>query len=208
MASRRTPLPRKPYVRTGGKKGGPAVNPNCYREISELMARGWSGTQIVRELLDPNAPAQIRSLFSNKTGVPLSDRTVYSYIAHVRAELELAFKEEAPHRASMFRLMVRDHYERSLSARHFAAAGQSLDRLAKMDGHYRPERVELAGAGGGPVTIASAQVDLSKVSDEELEKLGQLATKVGAAVSGGIVQGAAAGGAADQDRSGEGPPRR
>lgn len=50
-----------------------------------------------------------------------------------------------------------------------------MDRRAKLVGLDAPKKTELTGKDGGPLAVASISVDLSKLSDAQLDRYGEIA---------------------------------
>lgn len=65
--------------------------------------------------------------------------------------------------------------EKELSIWWLKLAGEYFDKITRLSGNAAPEKKELSGPGGGPIQTQS--IDLSNLSDKELDMLESLVNK-------------------------------
>jgi hypothetical protein len=133
--------------------------------VEDMLCSGASPSSIVRTL---SGPPVLNDEGQNVGGYAISTRMVKKYITKVYlgwAEQELA---DRPHRQDKIRHMGERLYLRAAAQGKLAVAATVLDKLARMEGMYL-DRLELAGAGGGPlrVSIEDARAQLR----EKIERL-------------------------------------
>ena len=107
----------------------------------------------------------------------VSKRTVESYIARARRQIiELTADDAAWHAAKALARYERLFWRASLK-NDLGQCRQVEEAIVKLLGLAAPERRELSGPGGGPI---AQSVDLSLLSDEELETLDGIRAKLAA----------------------------
>ncbi len=156
-------MPRK---NTGGKVGRPGImNPERVIVVRQLIAKCMS-------------TGKIEHLLAKEWDC--STQTIYNYIRKVYADLAAEDEINRPHRKKAMREMIQAHYEDCKRDKKSAAATQTLALLAKVDGCMEPDKLELSGPAGGPIaTAVRLEVDLSMLTDEELDVMQRALAKTG-----------------------------
>ena len=113
---------------------------------------------VYRLILDGWTPEQICQNVSKSFGV--SDRQVHRYID---AAWERIQATAAPERAEHLSRAVSAMYQILREAKTTKDKIAVWNMLARLLGLYAPDRHELGGPDGGPVTIAVVNVDVDKV---------------------------------------------
>lgn len=85
----------------------------------------------------------------------VSSTIALKYIRRVEEQWAEEGAREAPHRRDKLRAAMWDFYLKAMTDGAWTAAGQMLDRLARLDGCYQPEQVEVAHSAA----IAAAEPD-------------------------------------------------
>lgn len=80
-------------------------------------------------------------------------------------------KEERPHYKKKMREAIKEFYGKALAAENFSAAQNALDRLARIDGCYEPERIEMSGSVATGPTVNITSINFHSLSEAELEIL-------------------------------------
>lgn len=146
--------PERKNGRPIGNQG--AVPAERINTIRQLLSRGWSHGKIYA-LLEP------------KWNV--SRVTLWKYIQQVYAALEEEEKEERPHFKRKMREALKEFYEEARAKKQYPTALQTLDRLARIDGCYEPERIEMSGGVSTGPTVHITSINFHSLSEAELEIL-------------------------------------
>jgi hypothetical protein len=163
----------------GGKEGVPAIakGPRI-RFVADLLAMGWSAPKIFRKLEEEHERgSKVADIFTSPRGNLVSYPTILALYREVEAEFKVTFERDRDAWANQLKAMILDLYERAIADKQLAAAGQCLDRLAKLEGLYT-ERLELSGPGGGAIQIAASEADITVLSDDELAEYERLNAKI------------------------------
>lgn len=149
------------------------------RFVADLLAMGWSAPKIYRRLEEEHErQSTIGKVFTSVRGNLVEYSMLLGLYREVEAEFRQTFERDRDAWANQLKAMILDLYERAIADKQLAAAGQCLDRLAKLEGLYT-ERVELSGPGGGAIQIAPAsEADLSVLSDDEFAEYERLNAKI------------------------------
>ena len=134
--------------------------------------------QILPLVIDGAPERDILRFVAEKTNWSyVSKRTVESYIARARRQIiELTADDAAWHAAKALARYERLFWRASLK-NDLGQCRQVEEAIVKLLGLAAPERRELSGPGGGPI---AQSVDLSLLSDEELETLEGIRAKLAA----------------------------
>jgi hypothetical protein len=108
-----------------------------------------------------------------KQWAPITRRTIERYIRVVeeenRKDYEASRREALPEIIAQMRKL----YELCLKEKQYAAAWKYSDRMIRMYG-LDVRKVELTGAQGQPIQVQQQQIDLSNLTDAQLDVLGAL----------------------------------
>jgi hypothetical protein len=83
-------------------------------------------------------------------------RQVRTYLREVYARWEREAGERRPHRRNELRAQLEGLFRAAYDARDYRSAAVALDRLAKLDGLFAPERFDLTATVTGDASIAVA----------------------------------------------------
>lgn len=139
--------------------------------------------EVERRMLAAEAPADFAPVLAKQWN--RTPRQIYKYVALVRARLTARAKSRAPEAdAEIIRAMLADAYATAKKGGKLGpdAKGmvQAIRTLAEVTGVLGPRRVEITGAGGGPVEH-HAQVVLLPALDAPDRPADPLAAELGPA---------------------------
>jgi hypothetical protein len=133
-------------------------------------------SQILPLVIDGASTQEIVRFAAEKTSWGhVSRRTVENYIARAREQIIASSADEAAWHAARALARYERLYWRASVKGDLGQCRQTEEAIVRLLGLSAPERRELSGPGGGPL---EAQVDLSRLSDEELEVLEEIRRKL------------------------------
>lgn len=150
------------YEPSGGKVGTPGAVPRERLDAIRIaLGKCWSH-------------GKIYALFSKQWSV--TRQTIYNYVQRVYEEMAEEDKEARPHRKQRIRESLEEFYDRAMQEDkthepNFPAAIQALDRLARIDGCYEPERIEMSGGVAPGPTVHITSINFHSLSEDELNVL-------------------------------------
>ena len=138
--------------------------------------------QILPLVIDGASEREILRFVAEQTSwAHVSRRTVENYIARARKEIIACAADEASWHAAKALARFERLYWRASVKGDLGQCRQIQEAIVRLLGLAAPERRELSGPGGRPLeTEATAHVDLSKLTDEELEALSEIRAKLDA----------------------------
>jgi len=132
--------------------------------------------QILPLVIDGASEREILRFVAEKTSWGgVSKRTVENYIARARTQIIESAADEASWHAAKALSRFERLYWRASAKGDLGQCRQVEEAIVRLLGLAAPERRELSGPEGGPL---QHQVDLSRLSDEELEALEQIRAKL------------------------------
>jgi hypothetical protein len=135
-------------------------------------------SQILPLVIDGASTREIRRFAAEKTDWGhVSPRTVENYIARAREQIIASSASEAGWHAAKALARYERLYWRSSVKGDLGQCRQIEEAIVRLLGLSAPERHELSGPEGGPL---QAKVDLSLLTDEELETLEAIRRKLAA----------------------------
>jgi hypothetical protein len=167
-----------------------ALAENVKLRIVQALARFDTPSQVAKDIkaefgLDVS-PQQCEAYDPNKrVGQKLSEKFRLIFAETRKAFLEDTSLIGVSHRAVRLRTLQR-MIERTESQGNLSLTAQLLEQVAKEtgDAYTNRHRLEHTGKDGGPIKSQKAPVDLSDLTDDELEVLERLAAKSGADTGG------------------------
>lgn len=131
--------------------------------IRALLSKCWDHTRIKDELS--------RQWDCSRT---LIERLMERVLQEAKADLE---KNREVFLAEMV-MQMREHYAECMKDKQYGAAGRYFDRMIQLTG-LDVKHVEITGHAGGPVQVlARPEIQLDKLTDEQLEVLGKVFEKL------------------------------
>jgi DNA-binding CsgD family transcriptional regulator len=132
--------------------------------------------QILPLVTDGASEREILRFVTEKTNWgQVSKRTVENYIARAREEIIASSASEAPWHLAKALARYERLYWRASAKGDLGQCRQVEEAIVRLLGVAAPERREVSGPAQGPI---AHQVDLSLLSDEELEILERIRSKL------------------------------
>lgn len=156
-------------------------------QVFNWIVAGLTTAEIARAVAKQDKDGKPRAGFwrNSDDGPVVGRRTIENYVHAANLELEelAAFNRARELGKALARM--NGLFAKSLSVNDYARCNLHQKVINDLCGLNAPARQEISGPAGGPIETAAAPVDLSALTDEELETLARIRAKLDGAAEPG-----------------------
>lgn len=149
-------------------------------QVFNWIVAGLTTAEIYRAVLKQDEQGKPRAGYwrNSDAGPVVSRRSVENYVHAANLELEEAAGFDRRRELGKALARMNGLFAKSLSVNDYARCNLHQKVINDLCGLNAPARQEISGPAGGPIETAPATVDLSSLTDEELETLARIRAKL------------------------------